>query len=1096
MIHMLHIQRRLICLTIMLMLGSLIATAQTKITGRVLGSDDRLPIVGASVTQKGTTNGTRTDSDGRFSISVKQGDVIVISFLGYSTQEITVSSETNYSVVLSVSTSALNEVVVTGYTSQRKQDITGAVTVVDVEHLKTQPSSDATTQLQGRAAGVTVVQNGVPGSASTVRIRGIGSFNNNSPLYVVDGVQTGNINGLNPNDIESMQVLKDAASGSIYGVEGSNGVIVITTKQGKKSGLNMAYDGYFGSSNPGKGFDLLNAQQEAELIFLARKNSGQSTAGSVFGNGASPVLPDYLYASGVANGVLISEGNPAVNPSNYSLDYGLLGDPGYSPKIIVPTNKQGTNWYDEITRNAPIQNHNITLSSANEVSRFLFSGNYFNQQAITEHQFFKRYSARLNSEFNLFKTVRIGENVQFFNSESNVPGNTNNADDGGIDNNNEGGLIAMTYRPMSIIPVYTIVPGDFAGTLGGSGFGTWGNAKNPVAQLSRTQNDRVNNINLFGNVYAEVDFAKHFTARTSFGGSTNTANNFAYPFIEYEHVENNANTTFNERFIRNNNWIWTNLLSYKNTIGKHDFSMLAGGESKKFGGRQVIGASSSYYSYNYQPFINLGNGGIQNLGGSQIFTPTTTLSYFGKADYAFDGKYLVSATLRRDASSKFAEDLRWGTFPAFSLGWRMSQENFMKSVTFINDFKLRGSWGKMGNAAAANGSNAFTTFGSNRQSFAYDINGTQNNPGVGFGLSFTGNPDGTWEESTTANIGFDATILGGTTDIVFDYYTKNIDDLLYNPAGQAIGGAVGVNAAAFRNIGSMENKGIDFMLTNRTNVGRNLKLNTSVILTTYNNKITKINGDQQFFDYNSPLGESNRIGGNATRNFVGHSTNTFFGYNVIGLFQSAAEVTSSPTQDGAGPGRFKYEDVNGDNKIDASDRKIIGNPNPDFSYGLNLGAQMKNFDVAAFFYGVAGKDAFNFTRWWTDFSGGFPGGRSVRALNDSWLPDGSRPNAKTPIQETSAGFSSSGAVNSYYVENASYFRLRNLQLGYTLPVSVSGKFKATNMRFYLQGTNLFTITKYSGLDPDIISTDDRAASIDVGSYPTVRQFLLGASITF
>jgi TonB-linked SusC/RagA family outer membrane protein len=1075
-------------LLFMLLVVALPALAQKRVDGKVTGPDSK-PVYGATVAVKNSNIATSTSPEGTYSIVMpSNSSVLVFSYVGYEVSEVTVSgsgSLTTIDVVMKAQTTNLNEVVVTGYSTQRKKDITGAVTVVNVANLKSQPTTDAASQLQGRASGVTVVQNGIPGAGATVRIRGLGSFNNNNPLYVIDGVQSGSISGLNPNDIESMQVLKDAASGSIYGVRGSNGVIIVTTKKGKKRGVNVAYDMYYGTQNPGKGFELLNAQEEADLLFLARKNSGLVTTGSVFGNGATPVLPDYIFYTGAPNnGAPIMTGNPGVDPSKYQLDYGRLGDPGYSPYIIVPTNKAGTDWYEEITRNAPLQNHNLTLSGATDNSRFLLSLNYFDQKAITIFNFYRRYTARLNSEFNLMQNVRVGQNLQVFSAEANQPGN-----------NDEGALIAQTYRPMAMIPVFTIRPGDYAGTAGGSGFGTWGNAKNPVALLDRTKNNRSNNVNVFGNLYAEVDIARHFTVRSSFGGNINTSNTYGFPFIEYEHVENNANTTYTENFIKNNNWIWTNQVSYKGAFGRHSIAALVGTEAQKGGGRQIIGAATTFYSYNYQPFINLGNGLTQNLGGSQTFTPGTLLSYFAKADYAFDGKYLVSALIRRDGSSKFLEDNRWGNFPAFSLGWRISDETFLRSVSWINDLKVRGSWGKMGNEAAASSSNAYTSFASNRQSSWYDITGSQTSPQEGFFLSFTGNPLGKWEQSVTTNIGFDATIFNNTTEIVFDWYQKKTEDLLYNPSGQAIGGGVGVNNPAYRNIASMKNNGIDLMINNRTNITKAIRLNTTLTFTTYKNEITKINGDQGFFDYNSPTNEANRIGQNATRNFVGEAVNTFFGYKVIGLFQTASEATTW-NQAGAAPGRFKYADINGDKKIDADDRTIIGNPNPNFTYGLNLGAEYKEFDISAFFYGVSGKDIFNFVRWWTDFSGGFPGGRSERALYDSWLPDGSRPNAKTPIQEFASGFSTSNVVNSYYVENGSYFRLRNLQIGYTLPSSLLNKVKIAKARIYIQGTNLFTITKYTGLDPDVISTDDRAASIDVGTYPTVRQFLIGANITF
>ncbi|MES2648718.1 MAG: TonB-dependent receptor [Bacteroidota bacterium] len=1065
--------------------------AQKTVSGTVTGTDAK-PLAGASITVKGTTVGTSTNNAGAYSISVPAGkNSIVVSSVGYETREFDVTDSTNLDISLNPTTSNLNEIVVVGYTSQRKKDITGAVSVVNVAELKSQPTIDAASQLQGRASGVDIVQSGVPGAGAAVRIRGLGSFNNNNPLYVIDGVQTGSIMGLNPNDIESMQVLKDAASASIYGVRGSNGVIVVTTKKGRRRGITVSYDGYYGVQDPGKGLDLLNAQETAELYFLSRRNSGLETTGSIFGNGSSPVLPDYLFYTGAANnGVPIMSGNPGVADSLYQLDYSRLGDPGYSPYIIVPTAKNGTNWYEEITRTAPIQSHNLSMSGSNEASRFMFSVNYFDQDAITRWQFYKRYTARLNSEFNILKNLRVGENLQVYSSESNSPGNAPNDDNA---NNRENSVITQTYRPSSLIPVYTINGQDFAGTAGGTGFGTLGNAKNPVAQLYRNRNNRNNGVNIFGNFYAELDLLRHFTLRSSFGGMINTNNSFSYPFIEYEHVENTANTTYGENFIRTNQWIWTNTINYKNKFGDHDLSVLVGEEAQKGGGRQIIGSAQNFFSYNYQPFINLSNGSVQNLGGSSFYTPTSTLSYFGKADYTYAGKYLLSATVRRDGSSKFLGDNRWGTFPAFSVGWRISGEEFMKNVGWITDLKIRGSWGKMGNEAAVSAANAFTTFASNRQSSWYDLTGAQNAPLEGFYLSFTGNPLGTWETSINTNIGFDATLFNGTTDIVLDWYEKKTEDLLYNPAGQAIGGAVAANNPAFRNVGSMKNNGIDLMITNRAKLSRDLTLNTTLTFTSYNNKILSINGEQQFFDFNSPANEANRIGQNATRNFVGSSFNTFYGYKVIGLFQDTVEAKAW-NQENAAPGRLKFADINNDKKIDANDRTIIGNPNPDFSYGLNLGVIYKSFDLTAFFYGVQGKDAFNFTKWWTDFSAGFPGGRSKRALYESWLPDGSRANATVPIAE--AVFNSGNVSSSYYVENASYFRLRNLQIGYTLPGSFTNRAKISRVRFYVQAANLFTITKYTGLNPEIISTDDRASSVDVGAYPTVRQFLIGANISF
>lgn len=1086
-------------LLVFLSISSITVFAQTKISGKVFGPDAK-PVFGATVSVKGTTISTATGADGTFSLDVpKNRTAIIISSIGFESIEQPVSADNTSAIVINLksSTTSLNEIVLTGYTSQRRKDITGAVSVVPVSELKAQPSFDAGSQLQGKASGVTIIESGVPGTPASVRIRGLGSFTNNDPLYIIDGVQTTNVSGLTPNDIETMLVLKDAASASIYGVRASSGVIVITTKQGKKRGVNVSYDGYYGTQAPGKGVDLLNSQQAAELYFLQRKNSGVATSGSVYGNGATPVLPDYIYYSEyAADGTPITSSNPGVNPSLYSLDYSRLGDGGYNPYIIVPSSKSGTDWYKAITRNAPITNQNLTMSGATETSHFLFSLNYYDQQAITKYQFYKRYSIRMNSSFNVYKDVRIGENLQAFYATQNTPGNGTDNDD-----NTEGSVISQTFRLTSIVPVYTIKPGDFAGNKGGPGVGTYGNSKNPLAQLYRQQNNRNNNLNLFGNVYGEVDILKHFTFRSSFGGTTNMQNVYTYPFIQYENNENTANTTYTENNITNNYWIFTNTLTYKNTFGKHSLNVLVGSEAQKNTGRQSIGAATTFYEYNYTPYINLGNGAVQNLSGSQTFQISTLASLFAKAEYAYDNKYYLTALVRRDGSSKFRSPNQYANFPAFSAGWRISEENFMKGATWLNDLKLRGSWGQLGNDAAAGPLNAFTTFASNRQSSWYDINGTQSTPVEGFFLNFVGNPKGQWEVSTTANYGFDATILNNSTTVVFDYYTRNTSKLLFNPGGQAILGAVAANNPALQNVGSMSNWGIDLAISNSAKITKDLRMNTSLTFTTYKNKVTSITQEgQQFFEVNSPLNEQNRIGFPATRNIVGQPLNTYFGYKVIGLFQSADEVAKAPTQKDAAPGRFRYADINGDGKIDANDRTVIGNPNPKFSYGFNLGFEYKAFDFTAFFYGVYGKQNFNFTKWWTDFSPGtFPGGRSKNALYDSWLPDGSRPNAKTPMQELSNGstaFSDNGIVNSYYVENGSYFRMRNLQIGYNLPASLLSKVKISRARIYIQGTNLFTVTKYTGINPEVTSPSEQSQGIDISSYPVVREYLVGASISF
>lgn len=1063
------------------------------------------PLMGITVTIKGTKTATQTAGDGSFEIDIPstKNATLVFSGVGYTNKEVTVGNRNDLgNISLVISNTNLNEIVITGYTSQRKRDITAAVSVVNTDALKSVPSANAASQLQGRASGVTVLLNGTPGVPAKVRVRGLGSFSNNSPLYVVDGVQTFDISGINPNDIESMQVLKDAASASIYGVRSSNGVIVVTTKRGKR-GVNVSYDMTYGLQLPGTkpDKDRLTPLEVAELSYLVLRNENKPLTGSIYGPGPVPRLPDYIFAGNYASAAGVPgplyDGNPAVNPSLYTLDPSRVGDQGYSAYIIVPSNKAGTKWWKEATRNAPIQSHNLTFGSGNENSRFLFSFNYFDQQAITIHQFYKRYTARLNSEFSMLnKRVRVGENLQILSSEANVQGNSAG---GNKSNNQEDSDISGAIGGMAIVPVYNIA-GDWAGSKGG-----WG-GKNPVALLYRKKDNRDNNISLFGNVYGEVDIIKNLTFRSSFGGSINTRNTFSYPIVEFENSLNQNVPTYSENFTRSHNWIFTNQLNYKTTFGRHALNGLVGYEATRGGGRQINGAASQFYTYSYYPYINLGNGTTPNLSGSGSFAPVSTASAFGSVNYAYDGKYLLTALVRRDGSSKFLGDEQYGIFPAFSLGWRISEEKFMQGIQWMNDLKIRGSWGKSGNEAALSATNGYTTFASSGGSSFYDFNGTNNNPSRGFYLNFVGNTGGKWEQNISSNFGFDATVFNNTTNIVFDFYTKETRDLLFNQTGPAILGAGAFNPS-FRNIGSMKNHGIDLLISNVAKVARDLSLTTTLTFTTYTNRITKVSDDIDFFDFNSPSAEANRLGGaTITRNMVGSPLNTYYGYVVLGLFQSQAEVNAAPPQLGGGntntayPGSFRYKDISGpngkaDGVIDQYDRTVIGDPNPDFTYGLNFDFNYKGFDLTMFFYGVSGKENFMWSKWFDHFSNNF-GGNSKAALYDSWLPDGSRPNAKVPIQLSSGSFSTSAAVSSYFVEKADYLRLRNVQLGYTFESDLLRKIKIAKARVYVQATNLFTITRYPGLDPEVITNAEGASGIDLNNFPTVKQVSFGANINF
>lgn len=1050
------------------------------VTGKVL-NDRGEPMVGVTVAVRGTKTATTTAEDGSFKIAVpNENSVLVFTNVGFERVEVSLNGRTSVlSVSMKASTSSLNEVIVTGYSSQRKKDITGAVSVVKVSDLLTTPSPNVTSQLQGRASGVTITNDNLPGNGAIVRIRGFASFSGqpggNDPLYIIDGVP-GDVSALNPADIESIQVLKDAASGSIYGARASNGVLIITTKRGRAGAAKVSYDMYYGNQDPGNGYtsQMLNPQENADLVWLALKNSGQPLTHKVYGTGATPTLPDYTLA-GIKTGVM--EGDPAANPNLYDFFESKLADPSYTPYLIYKSNKQGTDWWKVGTRNAPIMNHNLSVAGGTEKGRYFFGLNYFDQKSIVRYSFFKRYTARVNTEFTVKNNIRIGENLQVYATEKSIPGS----------NNDEGSLTGGGGQP--IISVYSI-KGDFAGSRG-TGFSTG----NILADEWRKRNDRNFKFTLFGNAYAEVDFLRHFTARTSFGGTKGNENEYHYPYIEYEIGEPQRNITYSEWFARTSSWTWTNQLSYKNTFGKHNIAALAGTEAVENKGRRIDAARSNFFSYTNYDYIVLNAGaGSQSASGSP-YVSSSLFSIFGKVDYAFNDRYLASVTLRRDGSSRFGAENRYGTFPSASLGWRISEESFMKTIAWVKDLKIRGSYGTMGNQNIP-ANNQYTFFSSAGGYSYYDINGTNTSSQSGFYLGFAGNALGKWETNVSSNIGFDATLFNGNTEVVFDIYKKDTKDLLYPVEQPATGGATPSVLPPFFNVGSMTNKGIDLAITQRGQIGgtKGVRFDATFTFTTYKNKITKITDGITFFDSNSPANEENRVGGRFTRNAVGQPINSFYGYKIIGFFNDDDDVAKSPTQTDAAPGRFKYQDTDGDGKITDDDRVFFGNPNPKFSYGLNLNVAYKGFDLNAFFYGVQGKDAMNYNRWWNDFYAAFQGGKSKIALYDSWTPD--HKNAKVAIQEVDGNFSTNNTVNDYLMENASFLRMKNLQLGYTVPQSIINRFKIDRVRIYVQATNLFTITKYTGLDPEIPTYDDRVSGVDLGTFPTVKQLLVGLNVNF
>ena len=1048
-------------LSIVLLLFAFVANAQKQVSGTVKSPTG--PVAGATVVVKGTTVASQTDVNGKFSITVPAGkSILVISFVGLDTKEVDVSKQTDVDVTLATVVSTLNEVVVTGYTAQRKKDVTGSVSVVNVADMKQAPVGTGEQALQGRASGISIISSGQPGAASDIRIRGITSFGNNAPLIIVDGVR-GNLHDININDVESIQILKDA-SAAIYGVAGSNGVVIVTTRKGKTGKAKVSYDMYYGVTTRGPGYDMANTQEEANAIWLQQKNSGiLIPSHAQFGTGPNPVIPDFITPAGVVGA--------GPDPATYDIN----------SNQITRANKTGTNWYDEITRNARVQSHNISISAGSDKSNYFFSLGYLDQEGIMKFQYLKRYSVRANTQFNIKDKIRVGENAYIFYKDNPIRGNQS-----------EGSPFTTSYREDAIIPVYDIV-GNFAGTKSQG----LGNARNPYADIYRTKDNHGYNWDITGNVYAEVDFLRHFTARTSFGGVLDNNHYYNFNYVGYENAEGNTGSnSFTEGGCYNTSWTYTNTLTYSNIFQQHNVKVLAGTEAVKSYGRYMSGTRSTYFSENPNFWIlNAGTGSQSNAGGAY---QSALWSQFGRLEYSYSGKYLVNASIRRDGTSIFSLDQRWGWFPSVSAAWRISEENFFKSVSFINDMKLRYSWGKMGSTSNVDPTNPYNLYSTRLGKSAYDIAGTSTSPYVGFFRSNIGNAETTWEGDIISNIGMDVTLLHNKLDFTIDWYKKKVSGLLFTQSGVPVDVIFAGDAGLPKvNIGDIQNTGIDFNATYHATVGKDLKLDLSGTFTSYNNKIVDIPG-VPFFD--GPVVRNVRI----QRYEEGHPFGAFFGYRVVGIFQDAADISKSPTQTDAIPGVFKYQDVNGDGKINTDDRTYLGDPNPDFTYSLNINASYKGFDFTAFFFGSKGNDIFNNTLYFTDFPDFFKGGLRREVALNSWTP--TNRDTKIPLLRTTGGFSTdnSGFANSYFISKGSYFRNKITQIGYTIPPRLFSKYGIESLRIYFQATNLFTITKYDGLDPELPSQPNSNGQIvntsqygiDQGNYPQTPGFLFGINLHF
>jgi TonB-linked SusC/RagA family outer membrane protein len=1057
---------------------------QHSVKGKVTSSADGTGLPGVNVQLKSTAAGTVTDADGNYTIEVPGNDaVLVFSSIGLLKKEMTVGSQTVIDIALDDDVKNLTEVVVTGYAAQRKKDITGAVTVINTKELTAVPTASVTQMLQGRASGVTVGNDNSPGGGTMVRIRGFGSINNNSPLYVIDGVPTqGTLNQLNPNDIESMQVLKDASAASIYGARAANGVVIITTKKGKPGDPKITFDFYTGTQRPGKMLDLLNTKELGQYLYQADLGAGKSpsetspSAQYKFGPNGEQTIADYIYPN--VYGTL---------PSNYTYTNDIA-DPnlGKTAFNITQSNKEGTNWQDVIFDPASIANFQVGASGGSKNAKYALSANYFKQDGILRYTNYKRYSLRANTEFTNGR-VTVGENFTFSYDERQ-----------GITNNDESNPIMFAIRVHPIIPVFDITGGPAA--LGGSNLSPYngfagsrgsnlGNAPNPLARLYREKDNITKGTHAFGNAYAQVDILPGLYARTSFGLEYNQFNRSEYFHRDIEAAEARNANSLNVINNVDRSYTWFNTLNYNKSFGVHTVNLLVGTEAVKTYAAEFR-ASRSNFAFDDLEYRYLDAGfvaGLSNAGPGA--TESSLFSQFGKVNYSFKELFLADFTLRRDGSSRFSEANRYGIFPAFSVGMRMTELNFMKSVKFVDDMKLRVGWGKTGNQLIPNVYNAYTLYASDPQNNAYDIAGSGTSIVTGFDLVQFGNANGKWETNTSTNIGLDATLLNNKLELVVDAYNRVTSDMLTQIA---IPRTAGSGTIPYTNIGEVRNRGIDIGLTYRDKRG-DFNYQVGVNFGHYKNEVLKLNDDPNatIFGFTTRLPAMS-----ATK--AGLPIASYYGYFVDGVIKDEAEAASAPkfgsyTREGT----FKFRDVNGDGIITAADRTIIGNPHPDFTYGINISVGYKAFDLTMFGQGVQGNQVFNYVRYWTDFNV-FQGNRSKDMLYNSWKQSGD--NAKLP--RLNSGDATSQQVSSYFLEDGSYLRMKNIQLTYTVPTSLLKKIKIASAQVYVQGQNLFTLTKYTGLDPDINlrrsgeNNQDTHMGVDEGSYPVAKSYLVGVRFGF
>lgn len=987
--------------------------------GKVISKVDDEPLIGATVRCAANNKGTATDIEGEFTISAPAGSLLTISYVGYKTVE--VKAEPEVTIYLDEDTGLLDELVVVGYQTMKKADLTGAVSVVSTKSLETTSDSDPMRALQGKVPGMTITGNGSPSGTGSVRIRGIGSFNaSQDPLFVIDGVPTtATLNSLNMNDIESMQVLKDAASASIYGSRAANGVIIITTKKGKNSGdgkTNVSFSANFTTqfySSQSK-MKLLNTPEYATAMAQAALNDGLDPA---------------AYASSYGLNLNATSGYPIKVYNIATGEYQNYMVNGYYDGFI--NNKRtmrlsNTDWLDEISRTGFSQHYDASVSRASDKGSAFFSLGYKKNEGILKYTNFENIAARINTSFNISPVLTVGENFTLTY--------TDQVDCQPLEN---------ALKMPSSVPVFEIDGTTYAGPVG-----SMADRQNPLRELAFNKDNALNVWRLFGNAYIDIKPIKGLVLRSNFGLDYDAAFIHSYNYTFHSDIVNNDTNSTTLSQANDSKWTWTNTANYNFTLkNDHNFTVLAGMEMFRQSRIDFSGYNENYDIETPDYMYPDASSGVERSTGNK--SAYALVSFFGKVDYNWKDLLLASFTIRHDGSSRFGSNNRYGTFPAATLGYRLS-ENINKP--WLDDLKVRLSWGKTGNQAISNTARYalyIADYGSDRvTSTAYDLLLQQS--GIfpsGYYASQTANPNLKWETTIQYNAGIDFGFLKNRLTGSVDAYIKDVKDMLIIPAYL---GSMGEGGASWLNGPSLRNWGMEFQIGWRDELACGLGYRAALNFDFFRNRVT----------YLPPTTTGSYVH-TTTENLV-QSRRPFgsiVGYVFDGLFQNQEEVLAYG-QDNARVGGMRYADLNGDGKITADDQTWIFNPVPDLSFGLNVELDYKNFDFQMFWQGVLGQDVYNNQKFQNDFWSVTDAGsnKGVRVL-DAWLPNVNA-NSTIPMLTTN-NKGDEGRASSYFVENGSYAKLRTLQIGYNLPNSLLEKLRMSKARVYVSGQNLLTIKSSS-----------------------------------